>query len=146
MIGLESLTAAGVDKELKYYVYMLCNPLKDDEPFYVGKGSGHRAHHHVKEAKSDVSKLKRPNLHKINTIKQILSHGSNVIIKYIDIGLSENVAFELEEFLIPFIGRKDLEKGQLITQMAVKVLEVVLLLVVKRTLITASVVRIVSGG
>jgi hypothetical protein len=92
-----------------FYVYMYCKP--DGIPFYVGKGKEDRWEHHVKQAKkqrtTDSNKLK------INTIRKILKQGQEPLIKFIDINLSEDQAFELEEFMIGWIGRLDLGTGTL---------------------------------
>lgn len=47
-----------------FYVYILRNPLKENIPFYVGKGKDRRCFQHLKDGK-------HKNKHKYNTIKQI---------------------------------------------------------------------------
>ena len=92
-----------------FYVYMYCKP--NGTPFYVGKGKEDRWEYHIKQAKkqrtTDGNKLK------INTIRKILKQGNEPLIKFIDTDLSEEQAFELEEFLISEIGRIDLGTGTL---------------------------------
>jgi hypothetical protein len=95
----------------EFYVYMLCNPLKNDEPFYVGKGKDDRCQHHTNEAMKENYTDK--NHHKIRTIKKILASGFVHTIIKVDVNLTEDQSFELEEFLIPFIGRSDLNLGPL---------------------------------
>lgn len=90
-----------------FFVYMLCNPIKNDEPFYVGKGKGRRPYSHIRQAKSGYKS------HKCSIIRKILFAELEVNIKYIDLNLSENDAYELEEFLINEIGRHDLNMGTL---------------------------------
>ncbi len=92
-----------------FYVYMYCKP--DGTPFYIGKGKEDRWEHHIKQAKkqrtTDSNKLK------INTIRKILKQGQEPLIKFIDTDLSEDQAFELEQFMIGWIGRFDLGTGTL---------------------------------
>lgn len=92
-----------------HYVYIYRKP--DGTPFYVGKGSGSREIYHLNEARKINSKDK--NLLKINTIRKILKTGLEPTIQIIDSNLPENVAFDLEKFLIQEIGRVDLNTGPL---------------------------------
>lgn len=92
----------------KFYTYCYINPITE-KPFYVGKGCGNRMYSHLSEAKnSSVSN------YKLNTIRKILELGKEPIIKVVLDGLSEEDAFELEEFLICEIGRHDLGAGPLV--------------------------------
>ena len=90
-----------------FYAYMLVDP-RNNLPFYVGKGKDRRCTQHISEARSF-----RNNSHKCNVIRKILSLGMEPVIKVVDSGLSEAVAFELEEFLIQEIGRSDKHGGLL---------------------------------
>lgn len=92
-----------------YYVYLYVKP--DGTVFYVGKGKEDRYLHHLQEAKKPKSKDK--NKLKISTIRKILKQGLEPDIRFIDKNLSEEQAFELEEFLISEIGRIDLGTGTL---------------------------------
>jgi len=92
-----------------YYVYMYMKP--DWTPFYVGKGKEDRHLAHLREAKKPESK--DTNKLKINTIRKILKQGLEPEIRFVDSNLTEEVAFELEEFLISEIGRVDLGTGTL---------------------------------
>jgi hypothetical protein len=92
---------------LGYYTYMLVDP-RNNLPFYVGKGTGRRCYQHLTEARSG-----RNNSHKCNVIRKILSLGMEPVIKVVDSGLTEAVAFELEEFLIQELGRHDKSSGHL---------------------------------
>lgn len=94
----------------EFYVYGYFDA-QDGTPFYIGKGKGSRLYHHLKEAVNPNTKDK--NKHKIRKIKKHISYGTNPVIEIIDGGLSESVAFELEEFLIKTIGRADLGNGPL---------------------------------
>jgi len=93
----------------EFYVYVYYKP--NGTPFYVGKGKGKRYLSHLQEAKkettSDCNKLK------ISTIRKILRSGQEPSIKFINVNLEENNAFELEEYLISTIGRIDLGTGPL---------------------------------
>lgn len=101
---------------MKYYVYILLNPLKrgvylygkfnfNYEPFYVGKGCGDRCEYHSKH--SDNNRLKG-NI--INKIKK--SNKSPIIVKLYN-NISEYSAFRIEKYLIKLIGRRDLGCGSL---------------------------------
>lgn len=92
-----------------YYVYLYIKP--DGTVFYVGKGREDRYLHHLLEAKK--SKSKDSNKLKISTIRKILRQGLEPEIKFVDSNLSEEQAFELEEFLISEIDRIDLGTGTL---------------------------------
>lgn len=91
----------------EFYVYVLENPLKDGEPFYVGKGRGRRSQSHIAEARSGK------NSHKCNTIRSILAEGLLPTIKMVDVDLSEDVAFDLEIAMILMLGRRDCGTGTL---------------------------------
>jgi hypothetical protein len=92
----------------EFYVYALENPITG-LPFYVGKGKGNRAYHH------SVEIYRKPthnqNNHKLNTIRKIIEAGYEVAVKFIDTNLTEEIAFELEMFMIDMLGRKDTKTG-----------------------------------
>ena len=92
----------------RFYTYCYINPVTD-KPFYVGKGCGNRMYSHLAEAKS-TSMCN----HKLNTIRKILDDGYEPVIKVVLDNLTEEDAFELEEFLISEIGRRDLGDGPLV--------------------------------
>lgn len=104
-----SLSAEINTKEVDYYVYLYLKP--DGTPFYVGKGREDRWKFHLAEAQKKTTKDK--NKLKINTIKKIVKQGKEPIVKFVDINISEEQAFELECFLINEIGRVDLGTGTL---------------------------------
>jgi hypothetical protein len=93
---------------MMFFTYLLIDP-KNNQPFYVGKGSGNRHEYHIKEAKKEKYG-KRANRHKINIIRAILNKGFEVIIKKIA-APDEKHAFEMEELLIAMLGRKDNKTG-----------------------------------
>ena len=90
----------------KYYVYIYLNPLKNNEPFYIGKGKGNRYKKHLCKNEHFY------NNYKINTINKIIEKTNNYppIEIYKD-NLSEEDAFYLEEELIAFYGRKNNNTG-----------------------------------
>ena len=102
-----------------YYVYLLENPATS-LPFYVGVakanrlgGYGPRELQHLSDAKKlkEGKKLQKPNLHKLNTINQILDQTMEVMITIHSRYETENEAFSKEIELISFYGRKDLGTG-----------------------------------
>lgn len=90
-----------------FYVYLLRNPLRDDEPFYVGKGRGRRVEHHLREAKSGKKS------YKCSIIRKILKSGFLHKIEFVASDVTEKYAFQIEQKLISEIGRKDLGNGPL---------------------------------
>lgn len=86
-----------INSRSDFYVYV---HLRADnmEPFYVGKGSADRAYR-----KNHRSKWWERTVNKYG-----------YIIKIVDNDLYEHEAFELEEFLIQELGRKDLKLGTLL--------------------------------
>jgi len=84
------------------------------DPFYVGYGKNQRSHDHLTEAINYPEPIAGE--HKLNTIRKILRQGNTPIISIIDDNLSKIEACELEEFLIEFIGRRDLGTGVLTNQ------------------------------
>lgn len=93
-----------------YYVYAYFDP-STAVPFYIGKGKGARKLHHLKEASKPSSADK--NLHKLRKIRQIVQRGQQPDIRLIDFDLTEGDAFELEEFMVSWIGRADRNQGPL---------------------------------
>lgn len=57
-----------------YYIYELWDP-RNNQPFYVGKGTKDRASRHVNSLKETDLSLKA------NIIRQILSEGLNPVVK-----------------------------------------------------------------
>ena len=105
-----------------YYVYELWNPIKNT-PFYVGIGkqnrngsSNDRHDDHLKESlyyQRNNKLSKGANLHKINTILQIINSGYDLDIKIVMGNLSEDEVKVEEIKLIKYYGRADLNKGPL---------------------------------
>ena len=82
-----------VIKEIKYYVYRLIDP-RSGETFYVGKGKGNRVFQHMKGALhiSDADEASE----KIQTIREIVSAGLEVIHVIHRHGMEEQTAIEVE--------------------------------------------------
>lgn len=91
----------------QYYTYTLINSL-DNQPFYVGKGSGSRMYQHLREAERDGI-VKRSVHYKILSI--INQNGHIVYNK--NNWDTEDQAFDEEKRLIALYGRKDLHTGLL---------------------------------
>lgn len=91
-----------------FYVYVYLNPLKNMQPFYVGRGKGDRAFHHLRASSSR-------NRHKSRTISKIRRETGGdpppVIIH--KSGLSYDESCRIERELIAEYGRADLGTGTL---------------------------------
>lgn len=107
-----------------YYCYVYLNPLKsgnykyvlpsgkvvafDAEPFYVGKGTRHRAYAHLRDARKDKYQQ-----YKHRVIRSIWSKGSTPEVKITKSRVDEYMALAFEIDLIAGIGRKDQKLGPL---------------------------------
>ncbi len=89
----------------KFYVYALVDP-RNEQIFYIGKGSKKRHLQHVKEY------LKTSNS-KNDVIERIISSNLEVKYKIIAEGLNEEAAYLLEEILIERFGRIVIKTGNL---------------------------------
>ena len=89
-----------------YYVYILRDPRKDNEPFYVGKGKDKRAQSHL-NGKDETNPFK------VNVIKKIRENGLEPLVEYFKENLSEDDAHSEEIRLIKQFGRRDLNLGPL---------------------------------
>ena len=105
-------------RKREFYIYALLDPRKEGlfryghwvfhfEPFYIGKGKGKRAQHHL----MNCSLSSRS--HKNNKIKSIKSKGLEPIIVIKKRNLTEKQALEAEVSLIDKIGRSNLKTGPL---------------------------------
>lgn len=92
-----------------FYVYIYRKPC--GMPFYVGKGKGDRAYHHLTEARKEITT--DTNRLKINIIQKILREGNDPTIQFVETGMDEEKAFEFECVLISEIGSVDLGTGTL---------------------------------
>lgn len=88
-----------------YYVYVYRDPTRNNQPFYVGKGSGQRHLKHLK--RTDRCEF----VHRIQKIKQ---SGFLPIIEFICDRVDEEFAFLVEVEAINYYGRKDHKRGPLL--------------------------------
>lgn len=93
-----------------FYVYMLLDPRKNNQPFYVGKGTDDRWKDHLLET-SDTSINKR----KFNTIQKIKALGFDVGVEIVQYFEDENRAYDFEEELIAQYGRKGYDPHGILT-------------------------------
>ena len=92
--------SAHVSQQLGWYVYALSDP-RDNSIFYIGKGKGNRAFHHIKEKPKNAEA--RASL-KIARIEEISKAGLETEIIIIRHGISsEKAAFDIESSLIDFV-------------------------------------------
>lgn len=84
-----------------FYVYKLLNPLKNNVPFYIGKGKDRRAYRHFQAIEWKESSS---NPHKTRTLIQIRDAGLEPSIEIIPCD-TEQDAFLLERQLIKQYGR-----------------------------------------
>ena len=82
-----------------YYVYSLTDP-RNNQIFYIGKGTGERYNSHLKESKENLA-----NSTKSLKIRNILDAGFEVGIDIIFNNLSEIDAYHLEKVLVSRLGR-----------------------------------------
>lgn len=93
-----------------YYVYELIDP-RVNLPFYVGKGKDDRVYFHL----SEKSRAKSDNERKFNKIQKIRKEGYEPEIKIVEYFENENDAYFYEEELIKKYGKKDIDKGGILT-------------------------------
>jgi len=87
-------------KPLKpHYVYILADPLQNNEIFYVGKGTSQRGHDHYKEALRPDA----PDSQKIARIKSIHDQGSEPLVRVIGRFDTEDRAYAVESTLIHWV-------------------------------------------
>ncbi len=91
------------------YVYMWLNPLKDNQPFYIGKGIEDRAEKHLLEHDKETVET-AVNKRKFHTLKKIKEAGKEPIIKYYVKNIDEDLAYTVETSLIKKYGRKGIDE------------------------------------
>jgi hypothetical protein len=102
------------DKYIKetymYYIYEYVDPITN-LPFYIGKGTGPRRFHHLKETLETTDNRK-----KYFKIQQIKSLGMDPIINIIVDGIEDNdLAYDLEDEYILKYGREGFETNGILT-------------------------------
>lgn len=102
------------DARPRFYVYMLLDPRKNNQPFYVGKGCGDRINLH--ERFKDCNK----NTFKDRTIKAIHKKGLKIKKVKVADNLTELEAYELEESLIVKYGRRHLDDNGILTNITLQ--------------------------
>lgn len=104
---IEAFVKSGYKMKLlpgsKYFVYLLVDP-RNEQIFYIGKGTKKRPYDHIKES----YKIKTLNNFKSNRITEILNSQYDVNIIYFETELDESEAFKIERLLISTIGTKNL--------------------------------------
>ncbi len=97
-MGFDSKT----EQEIKFYVYALVDP-RDDQPFYIGKGTGTRVFAHVQEATSGIR-----DTDKLNRIREIEESGEQVRMVIVRHGLSKNESLLVESCFLDFFRYYDM--------------------------------------
>jgi hypothetical protein len=86
-------------KEIKYYVYLLSDPITD-EIFYVGKGKGNRFFSHLKDTNESD---------KVRKIQEIKAQGREPKIEFLVHGVEDEVTIKkIEAAVIDLIGKNKL--------------------------------------
>lgn len=92
-----------------FYVYTLCDPSRNNEPFYIGKGSKTRAQQHLNGSAD------HENLFKAARIKGIRNKGLEPVIEYLKTELEEAEAYLLETKYIKQYGRHGIDDNGILT-------------------------------
>lgn len=106
-----------LSNEKKYYVYALYDPMKNDQIFYIGKGTDRRIKRHYSNATCNsisAASRRKTNLHLYNTIKCIFANGFTECHKILRNNLTELHALRLEKALIEVCGRRIDNTGPLL--------------------------------
>lgn len=89
-------------KALGSYVYVYSDP-DTGKPFYVGKGTGNRAFHHLNDSAESE---------KVRKIQEILRRGKQPVIEILAHGLDQQTALKIEAAAIDLIGIENLTNKQ----------------------------------
>lgn len=111
LINEESVFDTITVSHLKYYVYMLLNPL-DNKPFYIGKGKDNRVFDHKNEL---IKKHDFLNSDKNKKIQNLLSQGKKIKHLIIRHGLTESESFLIESVLINYLNFFEIELTNLVS-------------------------------
>ena len=96
-----------------YYIYKLVDP-RNNQPFYIGKGTGSRAQTHL----HNCAAVK--NQHKENKIAAIRAAGLEPQIEYIAENIiDEDLAYEIETQMIQKYGRKGYDPDGILTNICI---------------------------
>jgi hypothetical protein len=98
----------------EYYVYILLDPRRNNEPFYVGKGKGDRWKKHLSETYQNTE-----NRRKWCKIEAIRRTGMMPFVEFAVTNLDEDEAFEIESALILKYGRKGYEDHGILTNICI---------------------------
>ena len=93
---------------MTFYVYELIDP-RNNQPFYIGKGSGNRAYYHLS------LNAKHLNIYKENLINKIRENNLEPIVNIIEYFENESDAYSLETELIKKYKRKGYDEGGILT-------------------------------
>lgn len=94
----------------KFYTYIYYDPSRNNEPIYVGKGTGNRAYVHWSK-NGKWKKIKSPF---IQRLQHMYNNGIDPTIKFLCKNVDEEYALFMEIEAIALYGRKDLGKGSLL--------------------------------
>jgi len=99
-----------IQESVMYYIYEYVDP-RTNLPFYIGKGTGSRKFHHLKETLETTDNRKK--YFKIQKIKAL---GKEPIINIvIDNIQDENLAYKIEDDYILKYGREGFEENGILT-------------------------------
>jgi len=94
------------------YVYILTDPTSNNDPFYVGKGTNHRDHSHLKPSMWKTPKnTENPFLY--YKIRQLMQNGTPPKPLRLFKNLTEEEAYDIESELIKKYGRRFVDGGKL---------------------------------
>lgn len=99
--------------DIMYYVYQLVDP-RNNQPFYIGKGTGNRAQQHLYTLSREQNKYKQ---HKIDAIR---NDGFEPRVEYIAENIVDaSLAYDIETSMIKKLGRKGYENGGILTNVCI---------------------------
>jgi hypothetical protein len=95
-----------------YYIYALIDP-RNNQPFYIGKGSRKNQRHldHFNESIESTS-----NRHKLFKIQFIKNLGLDIPVEFLEDNIiDENIAYDKESYYIKFYGRANIDVNGILT-------------------------------